>query len=143
MGTTLEALIECDRSRLFEGSESSAPFAGPTDDVLSFIDYTALSHGKDYTFVAAISGRRNESGVEPLFPLRGLPPNPSVVAQRFLDPSSEFTGWLTFREIQAALAHTGISEARLSLAVRVVMTAMRLLAAELGDDRVRLVFEVS
>jgi hypothetical protein len=115
-----------------------------TEQSVDFTGYVALSHGKDYDFFAAIAGFHNRFDVPPLYRPRGLP---SVLSPRVREHMTNFfdedwvgQGWLTLSEIEAALAHMGLSAERLSLAVRVVLNCMACLARELGDPRVRLVF---
>lgn len=95
---------------------------------------------KDYRFVAAISGVRNEGEKTSLFPLRGSP-NSGVPGIKELK-DEPLTGWLTHSEILASLDHLGISVNELHSSVLNVLGAMKLLKDKYGDNRVRLVFSI-
>jgi hypothetical protein len=45
-----------------------------------------LGGSKDYAFFAAIGGIRNSTGIEPLFPWRGLPPGKSTCKRLWIWP---------------------------------------------------------
>ncbi len=93
---------------------------------------------KDYRFIAAISGIRNESGKSPLFPLRG-PPASNVPSIKELK-NEPLVGWLTYSEILASLEHFGLSVSEVHPSVSNVLATMKLLKDKYGDERVRLVF---
>ena len=100
-----------------------------------------LSGCKDYKFYAAISGVRNESGIEPLFSCRGLPNKTSKqIRDKIYAPN---VGWLTLAEINQALQHMGIALASLDLSVQMVLRTMYCAEELFGRDRVRLVFQIS
>lgn len=87
---------------------------------------------------------RNDTGIPPLFPPRGLPPNLSPDLRRHLDSEGELgefcTSWLPLSEIDAALNHQRVDRALLSFEAHTILAIMQSLADRLGDDRVRLVF---
>ncbi len=146
MGTTIHAIIEYERSRLYKTDNLLPPFSGSTDSVIDLSDFTDLSHGKDYRFFGAISGIRNETGIEPLFPLRGRAPNINTQTFRsldkYFDPDGPDVGWLYLREINEALPHQGWTRDDLSLAVNLVLNMMEFLESKLGNDTTRLVFGI-
>ena len=65
-------------------------------------DYT-LWGCKDYRFIAAKSGLRNETARKPLIPLRGLARAGSPLFQKLVD--EPFVGFLTYSEIIRCLEH--------------------------------------
>jgi hypothetical protein len=95
---------------------------------------------KDYRFIAAISGVRNESEKAPLFPLRG-PPSSSVPSIKELK-DEPLVGWLTYPEILASLDHLDVSVNELHSSVLNVLGALKLLKDKYGDERVRLLFAI-
>ena len=98
---------------------------------------------KDYKFYAAISGVRNKSGIESLFPCRGLPPNSSEKIRARIDAADPNVGWLTLTEIHSALEHMKVPIQSLSLSVRLVLRTMQTAEEIFGQGRTRLVFEIS
>src|SRR5437879_7167460 len=104
MGISIHAFVEYDDGHLYLGHDpSEPPFSKPTDQVISFTDYVALSHGKDYDFIAAISGFRNRFGIPPLYRPRGLPPGVNRQVREYMDRFFEGNwvglGWLMLSEI--------------------------------------------
>ena len=99
-----------------------------------------LAGCKDYRFIAAISGIRNETGKSPLIRLRGVPKSENPIIRELIgDPS---VGWLTSSELSACLAHFGIEVNSLHSAVQNVLKVLEFLAAKYGDHRVRLIFSI-
>ena len=105
-------------------------------------DY-GFSSSKHYAFYAAICGVRNESGIPPLFPCRGLPPNSSRQIRACIDADDPNVGWLTLSEIHQALEHMKIPVELLGEEVRLVLRTMESGEEFFGHDRARLVFKVS
>lgn len=95
---------------------------------------------KDYRFIAAISGIRNESGKTPLIPLRGAPPSAVPGIKELKD--EPLVGWLTHCEILACLNHLDVPIKDLHSSVVTVLGAMQILKERYGDERVRLVFSI-
>ena len=95
---------------------------------------------KDYHFIAAISGVRNEGEVAPLIPLRGAPKSaaPGILSLK----DEPFVGWLTHSEILSCLNHFKIIVSALDQSVLNVLTAMKFLKDRYGDERVRFVFAI-
>lgn len=100
-----------------------------------------LASGKHYEFYAAICGVRNESGVSPLFPCRGLPP--SGVQHLGIEGDDPNVSWLTLSEIRQALQHMHVDVASLRRPVQMLLRTMQTAEDLYGHDRVRLVFQVS
>lgn len=146
MGTTIHAIIEYDYTRLGVTGDFSPPFSGPTDSVIDLCNFINLSHGKDYSFFGAISGIRNETGIEPLYPLRGRAPNINLQTlesiNRYFDTDGPCVGWLYYREINEALSHQGLTRKDLSMEVNLVLNMMEFLGSQLGVDTTRLVFGI-
>ena len=93
---------------------------------------------KDYRFIAAISGVRNESGNPSLIPLRGAPTSSVRGIQEL--KGEPLVGWLTHSEILASLAHHAVPLKELHTSVLNVLATLESLKGKYGDDRVRLVF---
>jgi hypothetical protein len=135
MAANILAFIQFDDNT----PRSQAPFS--CDPRVWSLEWDLGLNGcKDYPFIAAISGVRNETGKSPLFPLRGAPC--SRVARISELKGEPLTGWLTHSEILASLNHFGVSLNDLHSSVSNVLEAMQLLKAKYGDDRVRLVFSI-
>ena len=145
MGATLYAVVEYDDSGLYDPEAARQPPFSTKADGIDLTGFDRLGWGKDYSFFAAISGLRNQSGIEPLYAPRGLPPHASIEVKEhdLIDPDSPATGWLTLGEIEAALAHMGIAHDELSLAVQLVLNMLSFLEQRLGKEHARLVFMVS
>ena len=152
MGTEMIAFIEYDRTpdrwREFHPDPAVAmppPFSESQGEPYSVTGEGGIYTGsKDYLFFAAIAGVRNDTGIPPLFPPRGLPPNPSPEVLRWLNSHGELgefcNSWLRPSEIDAALDHQRVDRDLLSFETHTILAIMGNLAARLGDDRVRLVF---
>ena len=152
MGTEMVAFVEYDatpdgwrESYPDPTVELPPPFAasqGQPDSLTT--DGGIYTGSKDYLFFAAIAGVRNETGVPPLHPPRGLPPNLSRAARHYLDSDGTLGGhadsWLRLSEILAALDHQRVDRRLLSFETHTILAIMENLAGRLGDDRVRLVF---
>lgn len=95
---------------------------------------------KDYDFIGAISGVRNQSGKEPLIPLRGCPPGNAPVLKKLED--EPFVGFLSYSEILRCLEHHNLHIDRLHRSIQNVLAVLALLSNRYGDERVRLVFEI-
>ncbi len=102
-----------------------------------------LSTGKHYEFYAAISGVRNESGISPLFPCRGLPPTGLSGLRGRIEADDPNVSWLTLSEIRQALQHMKVETESLEKPVHMLLRTMQTAEDLYGRDRVRLVFEVS
>lgn len=102
-----------------------------------------LCGSKDYAFYAAIGGIRNTTGIEPLFPWRGLPPVRSSCEGLRELAHDDNVSWLTLSEIRAALTHQKVEIAQLSRYVRLVLLVMEAAESVHGIDRVRLVFNIN
>jgi len=144
MGATLYAYIEYDDTPLcYPAGEIPAPFAQGSDGLIDLTTNVGLSHAKDYLFMGVIGGPRNPTGLVPLIRPRGLPPNVNWrIAQEF-DPGEPGVGWLTFPEIEAALAHMQVTREDLSFGVQSALGILQWLQDRLGPDRARFVFEMS
>ena len=130
--------------------EKSDPFIRYTDQVIDLTRYVDLRSGKDYRFIGAISGLRNRTEIEPLFPLRGLPEfvNAQIRGELCLEENESpdegrYVGWLYLEEVEAAISHQGFTKEDLSLAVNVLLEIMSYLEKKIGKKRVRLVFEIT
>lgn len=135
MGAHILAYIQFD--------DSTSPEEKPFSQDPSVWDLTndyALSTCKDYRFISAISGIRNDSDKQPLIPFRGLPAIRRGLSK--LELEDDISGWLTHSEILSCLAHFGVLETELDPAVADVLAAMRILINRYGDQRVRLVFAI-
>jgi hypothetical protein len=102
-----------------------------------------LSAGKHYEFYAAISGVRNQSGVPPLFPCRGLPSTGLSDLREHIETDDPNVGWLTFAETLQALQHMNIEVSSLKRPVQMLLRTMQAAEELYGQGRVRLVFEIS
>src|SRR5262245_18812885 len=139
MSMNIFALIEYDESLLYAATPDP-PFSTAVEEI-DLTRFPGLYAGKDYAFFAAISGFCNDKALPPLYALRGLPLNVSPGARRciekYFDPHYPVIGWLTWGEINAALAHMGVAQEELSLEVNLVLQMMAYLEKQLGKDRVR------
>ena len=134
MGTTIDAWIEYDE--LGDPPFSEQPEAIPLDV------WYDLRSAKDYRVYAALSGARNGTGIQPLYPLRGLPINPSWQAAECLGKNNTLASWLHPSEVFQALGHHHVSENEISLEMRCVLQILRFLESQIEDRRVRFVFEI-
>ena len=134
MGAQLRAFLQFD-----DNSRAEMPPFSNTPSTWDLAGDIGLSAGKDYRFFAAIAGIRNDTGVEPLYSPRGLPPHdPSDPIADLYDYLA--VGWLTLTELRSALEHMMVDLERLSDSVLLVLDAMEAAERRLGPDRVRLVF---
>jgi len=148
MGTEIEAFVEYDVSarswRYFHPDPSDQPPPPFSGDIHSVSKQSGLFTGsKDYRFFGAIAGVRNETGIEPLVPPRGLPTTLSRPLCWYLedDTLGDYdTSWLRLSEINAALDHQRVDRTLLGFETHTILGIMENLVARLGDERVRLVF---
>lgn len=138
MGTTLDCWIE------YDDDAGSPPFSDPDRIGTLPLDYWYdLRSAKDYPFYGAISGARNETGIAPLYPVRGMPPNASrKVREEACDVGDMDLGWLHTAEVHQALKHQNVRMDHLSLELHCVLNMLEYFSRELGDDRVRFVFYI-
>lgn len=149
MGTTIEAWIEYDDdARYYPERAAEPPFSRPHGNCIPLTDFVAFRSGKNYRFFAALSGiRRREGDPDPLFPLRGgLPPNVSGHTKRLVfevaDDTDPNLGWLTYPEIEQAMAHAGLEASNLSFATTLVLDLMKSMEMRLGEGRSRIIFYI-
>jgi hypothetical protein len=145
MGSSIEAYIEYDRTLWDKPNATDiAPFSR-VPEAIDLTGFTLFRSGKDYHFFAAISGIRNQTDTQHLYPLRGLPSPCSAEAERGLEQlyGPDDLSWLTLGEIEEALAHMGWGAEDLSLETNTVLATMAYLEGQLGKDRVRLVFGIA
>jgi hypothetical protein len=144
MGSSIDAYVEYDTTLVYEPGAGETPPFSKVPEAMDLTHFLPFREGKDYPFFGAISGIRNATSLPPLYPLRGLPSPLSAEAagtlETIYDPCS--LGWLTLREIEAALTHMGLRREDLSLETNLVLYIMRYLEKQLGQDRVRLVFGI-
>lgn len=121
------------------------PFASSNVDweCVHLDEWFDLLGNKDYKFMGAISGIRNESKIPPLIPLRGCPPNPGHQVRRYMQDFGENIGWLFPHEVHVAIEHHGLRLDDLSVEVQTVITMLDFLASRIGRDRVRFVFGIT
>lgn len=153
MGTTIDAFVKYDdyASSAYEYERQGLavpdiyqvpPFSA---DVAS-LAWEPLCWDKEYEFFAAISGVRNRSSIEPLFPPRGFPARMSPACRRYFgEPTDDFecAGWLILSEINAALEHMSVRRDMLTFRVQLALDTMAYIEERLGTDRVRLVWGFS
>ena len=140
MGADIKAFIQIDDNTPSE----QPPFTNDpsTWDLRGDI---GLCGCKDYKFYAAISGIRNELGIEPLFARRNLPDTKNQfdpIHSLLDDIDDTFVSWLTLSEIREAIGHMQVYYDKLSKHVLRVLESMKTLERLHGRDRVRLVFAV-
>lgn len=137
MGADITAFLLID-----DNTPSDQPPFTNDPSTWDLADDLGLGGSKDYAFFAAIGGIRNSTGIEPLFPWRGLPPVRST-CERLMDLADDYNvSWLTLSEVRSALAHQGVEVPRLSRYVRLVLLAMGAAEGIHGVDRVRIVFQI-
>lgn len=147
MGTTIEAWIEYDDDALYYPERAAEPpFSHPRDFCIPLVDFIDFHQAKDYRFFAALSGIRSRSGdPAPLFSMRGvLPPNVSGQAERAVKKMAgtpnPILGWLTYPEIELALAHASQSRDQLEFETNIVLDLMESIEKRLGKGHSRLIF---
>ena len=143
------ALIEYDKTVYYldnydEPPEVPAPFGDKTDTYCLSDNGWLYTGSKGYLFFSAVAGVRGDGVTRPLYEPRGLPPNPSLALLRLVE-EGEFdgwfaAGWLTPREIRAALRHQNVDPDLLGFETLVLLELLDNLERRLGEDRVRLVF---
>lgn len=133
MGASIDAWIEYD-------DHGNPPFSCQVK-VLPFVEWLALKSAKDYRVYGALSGVRNSTGIEPLFPRRGLPPNVSRQVKENIGDDF-IASWLYPSEVLKSLAHHNVADKEISLEMRCVLKLLAFFASTMGDQRVRLVFGV-
>jgi hypothetical protein len=134
MGSTIDCWIEYD--------EHNDPPFSDRPEVLPLDTWIDLRHAKDYSVFGALSVIRNDSGSPLLFELRGLPENASVAVEEFVEGDDQLVGWLYPDEVRAALDHRKIDFGLVSTEMKCVFNILEFLAKEIGNDRVRFVFEI-
>lgn len=135
MGAGINCWIEYD--------EHNTPPFSQEPDVLPLTDWRDLDGAKDYPVYGALSGIRNSTGIPPLFPLRGVPVNPSWQLTKYVGKYGTYLiGWLHPSEVKLALAHHNVPADLISLEMKCVLHTLDYFAATIGDDRVRFVFEI-
>ena len=103
MGADITAFLQIDDNT----RPDDTPFTNdPSTWDLSH-DY-GLGSGKHYEFYAAICGVRNQSGISPLFPCRGLPATGLRDLHQHIAADDPNVSWLTLSEIRQALQHMKI-----------------------------------
>ena len=149
MGSSIESWIEYDDdAQYYPERAAEPPFSRPHDNCIPLTDFVSFRSGKNYRFFAAISGIRSQpNDPAPLFPLRGgLPPNVSGYARHHVfsvaDDTDPNLGWLSYAEIEQALAHMAISREKLALATNLVLDLMQSIENRLGEGRSRLIFYI-
>ena len=138
MGADITAFIQID-----DNTPSGEPAFTNDPSTWDLSEDYRLSSGKHYTFYAALSGVRNDSGIAPLFPCRGLPPRSSKQIRDCIDADDPNVGWLTLSEIHQALSHMKIPAESLDQSVQFVLQTMQSAEEIYGAGRTRLVFKVS
>ena len=149
MGSAIHAWIEFDDdAQYYPERAAEPPFSRPNENCISLDCFAGLDQAKDYRFFAAISGiRSREDDPAPLFPMRGGPPlNASDETKRQI---SEIIGennprlrWLSYTEIERALAHMGVHREGLELTTNLVLDLMHSIETRLGESRSRLIFYI-
>ncbi len=148
MGTGIDVYIEYDHAVECNYATLPLPFEACNESIC-LRKWVHLRSGKDYRFIGAISGWRNETGIPPLFPLRGLPENACSYTLFEMnvpdptDPPEDCFGWLLASEVRAAIAHHGWTRDDLSFPVETLLNTLDFLESRLGPDRVRIVFEIN
>ena len=108
-----------------------------------------FSNAKDYRFFSAIAGIRSQLGdPAPLFPLRGgLPPNASEQIKRavseIIGGDNPYLSWLSYAEIEQALAHRDTPREKLALETNLVLDLMESIEKRLRAGRSRLIFHIN
>lgn len=149
MGASIDAWIEYDDdAQYYPERAAEPPFSQAHSNCIPLDHFVRFRSGNNYRFLAALSGiRRREGDPEPLFPLRGgLPPNVSGYTSHHVFEVAEDTdpnlGWLTYPEIELAIAHAGLKPDDLSFATTLVLGLMQSIETRLGAGRSRLIFYI-
>jgi hypothetical protein len=138
MGADITAFLQIDDNT----PTDQPPFTNDPSTWDLSCDY-GLSAGKHYEFYAALCGVRNQSGISPLFPCRGLPATGLRDLHQHIAADNPNVSWLTLSEIRQALQHMKIGVETLKRPVQLLLRTMQTAEDLYGRDRVRLVFEVS
>ena len=77
-----------------------------------------------------------------MYKLRGLPKNPSRAVEEYTEGDGQGIGWLYPAEVKAALSHHKVNMEFVSIEMRCVLNTLEFLAREIGNERVRFVFEI-
>ena len=149
MGSAIEAWTEYDDEAWYEAERAAEPpFSSYCDNCIPLDWFIHFSNAKDYRFFAAISGIRSlQDNPAPLFPLRGgLPPNASEQTKRaiseIIGEDNPYLSWLSYAEIEQALAYMGIPREKLALETNLVLDLMQSIERRLGAGRSRLIFYI-
>lgn len=147
MGSAIEAWIEYDDdAQYYPERAANPPFSSYCDRCIPLDQFKGFRQAKDYRFFSAIAGIRSQQGDPvPLFPLRGgLPPNVSEQTRRAVSESigedDPCLSWLSFAEIEQALAHMDIPRGNLARSTNFVLDLMQSIETRLGAGRSRLIF---
>ncbi len=149
MGSAIEAWIEYDDDAWRHPERAAEPpFSRPDDNCIPLDGFKGFRRAKDYRFFAAISGIRSQVGnPPPLFPMRGgSPPNVSDQTKRevsgIIGEDNSSLSWLSYSEIEQALAHMNVSRENLPLTTNIVLDLMQSIEKRLGEGRSRLIFYI-
>ena len=149
MGSAIDAWIEYDDDvQYYPERAAEPPFSSYCDNCIPLDWFIQFSNAKDYRFFAAISGiRSRQDDPPPLFPLRGgLPPNASEqtnsAVSEIIGEDNPRLSWLSYAEIEQALAHMGVQREKLDLTTNLVLDLMESIDKRLGEGRSRLIFYI-
>ncbi len=138
MGADITAFLQIDDN----SRSDESPFTNDPSTWDLSRDY-GLASGKHYEFYAAICGVRNQSGMTPLYPCRGLPPTGTRDLLQHIEPDDPNVSWLTLAEVLQALRHMRIEIGALRKPVQMLLRTMQTAEELYGQDRVRLVLQIS
>ena len=149
MGISIEAWIEYDDDVKYHPERATEPpFSQVHDNCIPLEYFVRFRSSGDYQFFGAIAGiYRDKEGSRPLFPMRGgLPPNVSGYTKRhvseIVEDNDPFLSWLTYPEIEQAMAHMKVHRNDLSLASNLVLDLMQSIESRLGEGHSRLIFYI-
>ncbi len=149
MGSSIEAWVEYDDEAWYEPERAAEPpFSFYCDNCIPLDWFIHFNNAKDYRFFSAIAGIRSQQGdPAPLFPLRGgLPPNVSEqtkhAVSEIIGEVNPYLSWLSYAEIESALAHMSIPREKLELSTNLVLDLMQSIEKRLGAGRSRLIFYI-
>ncbi len=149
MGSAIEAWIEYDDDAQYHSERAAEPpFSSYCDNCIPLDWFIHFVNAKDYRFFAAISGIRPQQGDPvPLFPLRGgLPLNASKqtrnAVSEIIGEDNPYLSWLSYAEIESALAHMSIPREKLELSKNLVLDLMQSIEKRLGAGHSRLIFYI-
>lgn len=143
-----EAFIEYDDLHLYLGRTGlEKPFSEGTDRMLPLHRFRALREDVHPGFLAVLSGVGPSGERLPLYSPRGLPEHVSPWTEEFVVEAKEgetvVVSWLGLQEIHDRMSSEALTSEDLDLGSQCLLDSMGFLAAELGRDRVRLVFRVA